>query len=382
LARAVVVALSLAGLIGCEGKDVSSTLTQAEATDCPPVTVTLAGRDPNVLVAGDVIANPRDVILENGIVKVTYEPMWDNPETPRQDEPAAHMLYRWDGAEYRRAFLRIYGDWTFFAAPFQDGASQATVISASEDVVEIAFEWPHHRLDVSGSYNGCYLAECGVLERNHQGEAIFRNDGSGELLLIDEVHFAKTIRVERCSEGYYVGYHSNPRLSPKNGVDGNNETSWGEREIGTGWGNRVTFSSAGIVVRNPEAGHHVWLGIDDPTYFSPEYAATQPAGFPNEQLEGPWWAADITDTSDTGIPFARFVALEHRLEVGVWQFDPAHTGSTVVHHVNDEIEADGRPGRYQVFLGAFPYVSADFAAEPTPEVYDGVIQRLPVTWPN
>jgi hypothetical protein len=383
VARVVLVSLAFAGLIGCDGREMASTTTQAATTDCPPVTWTLDGGDPNVLAAGDVVTNPRDLVLENGIVRVTYEAMWNNPETPAQDEPGAHMLYRRDGDEYRRAFSQTYGDWTFFSVPFLEGASQATVLSASEEAVEIAFEWPHHRLDTAGPYNGCYQPYCGILERNHQGEAIYRNDGSGEYLLIHEVRFVKTIRLERCSEGYYVGYHSDPPLMPKNGLEGNNETSYGEREIGTGWGNRVTFSSAGVVVRNPEAGHHMWMGIDDPNYYPtylPEYVAGQPPGFPNEQLEGPWWVADLPGYPD--IPFARFIALEHRLEVGVWQFDPQHAGATVVHFMNEEIEADGRAGRYQVFLGAFPYVSADFAAEPTPEVYDGVIQRLPLTWPN
>jgi hypothetical protein len=370
--RAVPVSLSFAlALIACDMRENASAVSQA-ATSCPPVSWTLVGGDPNVLLPGDVVTNPRDLVLENGIVRLTYEAMWNDPSTPVQDEAGAHMLYRWLDGEYRRALSSRYGDWTFFANPFQESAETATIISASEDVVEVAFEWPHHRLDLPGPYNGCYHSACGVIERDHEGSAIYRSDGSGEFVVIDEVRFVKTVRIERCSEGYFVGYHSDPRLSPKNGLTGNHENSMGEREIGTGGGNAVTFSSAGVVVRNPEAGQHAYVGIDDPPY----------ASEPRLQPDGPWWVADLPGFAPPDdVPFARFIAMEHRLEVGVWQFAPTHLGSTVVHYVNDQVEADGRVGRYQVFIGAFPYVSQDLAQEPTPAVYDGVIERLPVTWP-
>jgi len=368
----------------CDSRDPVSSTLQAATTDCPPVAARAGAA--TSLSKGDVITSPRDLVIENGLVRVTYEPMWDNPKTDGQDEPAAHMLYRWNGAEYRRALSSLYGDWTFYAGPFQSGAETATVLTATDEVVEVAFEWPHHRLDLPGPYNGCYHSACGVIERDHEGAPIYRQDGSGDFVVIDEVRFVKTIRVERCGEGYFVGYHSDPRLSPKNGVDGNHENSMGEREIGTGGGNAVTFSSAGVVVRNPEAGHHMWMGIDDPNWYPtylPSYIAEQPPGFPHIQTEGPWWVADLPGfLPPDDIPFARFIALEHRLETGVWQFAPTHLGSTVVHFVNDEIEADGRAGRYQVFIGAFPYVTQDLAAEPTQEVYDGVLARIPVTWPN
>jgi len=378
MSRLVVV--SLVGGLVCACDAGPSTVEGSQAvSSCPPVTATVASSS-TTLGAGDVVTNPRDIVIENGIVRVTYEPMWNNPQTPAQDEPGAHMLYRKLDGEYRRALGRQYGDWTFFAAPFQSGATSATVLSATDDAVEVAFEWPHHRLDVMAGIR-CYLPLCGVILRDHAGNAVYRSDGS--FVLTDEVRFVKTIRIERCGQGYFVGLHSNPSLSPRDGLHGNHETSWGEREIGTGWGNAVTFSSAGVVVRNPEAGHHMWMGIDDPTYFSPDYATTQPPGFPHVQAEGPWWVADLPAFQPPDdIPFARFIALEHRLEVGVWQFAPTHHGSTVVHFMNSEIEEDGRPGRYQAFIGAFPYVSPDLAAEPTQDVYDGVLARIPVTWPH
>jgi len=377
--RFAVWALVLLHVCACESAPATEQTAQT-AMGCPPVIIRAA----SVLSEGDVATNTRDVVVENGIIRVTYEAMWDNPTTPAQDEAGAHMLYRWDGTEYRRAFGATYGDWTFYGAPFQGSADTVTVVSASEDAVEVAFEWRHHRLDAPGPYNGCYHPLCGLIERDHEGWPIYQRGDGDAFVVIDEVRFVKTIRVERCGEGYFVGYHSDPPLSARDGVEGNHDTGSGEREIGTGGGNAVTFSSAGVVVRHPAAGHSMWMGIDDPTY-SPtntaEYIAGQPPGFPHVQEEGPWWVADIPATT-AAIPFSRFIALEHRLETGAYQFTAAQKGASVVHYVNDELEPDGRPGRYQAFIGAFPYLSPDLAAEPTQDVYDGVLARIPVTWPH
>ncbi|MEZ4302850.1 MAG: hypothetical protein R3B70_48450, partial [Polyangiaceae bacterium] len=66
-------------------------------------------------------------------------------------------------------------------------------------------------------------------------------------------------------------------------------------------------------------------------------------------------------------------------------------------YVNEEVEADGLPGRYQLFIGAMPYVSEDeepctfpdlagtyrcFPNEPKPQVTSAVIDRVPNTWPR
>jgi len=387
-----------------------------------PVTVT--GTAGATLPAGAMITGPglRDIVIENGLVKVTYELTDQYGADPPVHQLGAHMLYRRTGDEpapYVRALLTAYGDWTFFAAPFKQGAVEAHVLTSNEDVVEVAFVFDHvldfpGYLDTYGytpswwqgpgactPANGCkcYLAGCGVVESDHTGAAIPIPPYSGQpssFRRIRAVKFVKTIRIERCAEGYFVGYHSDPSLDPKNGLAANNSSSYGEREFGSGGGNAVTWSSAGNVFKHPGQAQHGWMGIDDPTYIGS--SAGQFPGFPSEQAEGPWWIADLPYYNRANeTPFLRYVMLEHRLETGVWAFATAHLGTTVVHYMNSEIEANAVPTRYQAFLGATPYVSDDestcaipglsgtwrcFPNEPKPEATAKIQARVPLTWPH
>lgn len=386
--------------------------------------VTVTGTDGAALAAGAKITGPgvRDIVIENGVVKVTYELMDQRGESAPAHELGAHMLYRRTGGDpgvYSRALSTAYGDWTYFVAPFQKGAVEAHVLTSVDDVAEVAFvfdhalDWPGFQ-DTYGhtpswwqgpgpctAQNGCkcFLSGCGVLERDHTGYPIRVAPFCAEpwcLRRIYSVRLVKTIRVERCAEGYFVGLHSDPSLSPKNGSAANNQASYGERELGTGSGNAVTWSSAGNVFKHPGQAQHGWMGIDDPTYIGSP--AGQLPGFPSEQTEGPWWVADLPYHNRAGeIPFVRYLMMEHRLETGVWAFSTGQVGTTVVHFVNDEIEASGMPTRYHLFVGAMPYISDDeqscaipglsgtwrcFPNEPKAPVTAAIQARVPLTWPD
>lgn len=387
-----------------------------------PVTVTDAtgaALPPGTVVTG---AEVRDVVLENGIVRVTYELMDQLGASPPTRELGAHMLYRKSTGTppvYVPALSSLYGDWTYFVAPFQQGAVEAHVLTNNGDVAEVAFVF-EHALDYPGSQDsygyqpswwsgpagctlasgcGCYLPGCGVPERDLAGVAVRVApycDQPACFRRVRSVKLVKTLRLERCAEGYFIGYHSDPVLNPKNGLDGNNESSWGERELGTGSYNAVTWSSAGNVFRHPGQSQHGWMGIDDPTYMG--VPAGQYPAFPAEQEEGPWWVADLPYFNhEDEIPFVRYLVMEHRLETGVWAFSTGQLGSTVVHFVNSETEADGMPTRYQVFVGAMPYVSPCetacaipglsgtwrcFPDEPLPSTTADIESRIPLTWPN
>lgn len=388
---------------------------------CPsgdPVTVTGAS---GPLTAGDVIAGAdvRGIVLDNGMAQVTYEILDQYGASPPVRELGSHMLWRRTGSgqPYARALSTAYGDWTYIAAPFSTGAVEAHVLTATDDVAEVAFVFDHH-LDYTGTQDsfgftpvwwggpgactpangcGCFLAGCGVAERDFGGDGIRVAPYCDEptcLRWIRHVTFVKTVRLERCAEGYFVGYHSDPPLNPKNGAAGNHENSYGERELGTGGWNAVTWSSAGNIFRHPGQAQHGYLGIDDPTYL-PSYPG-QYQGFPAEQATGPWWVADIPyfNRADE-MPFVRYVVLEHRLETGVWSFGAQQLGSTVVHFMNAETEADGQPTRYQAFVGAMPHIAQEqacaitglsglwrcFPSEPLASTTAAIEARLPLSWP-
>jgi hypothetical protein len=355
----------------------------------------------------------RDIVLENDVVKITHE-LQDTAQR------GAHYLYRRPApmSAYIQA-VTTYGDWTYYAAGFQQDAVEAHVLTSNGDVAEVAFVFAH-RLDSAGTQDslgytppwwggpgactlangcGCYFQGCGPTERDESGEGIRIPPYCDQAVCyrhIYELTCVKTLRLERCAEGYFVGFHVDPVINPKNGLAGNNENSYGEREFGTGWANAVTWSSAGNVFRHPGRTQHDWMGIDDPTYL-PGWPNQYPS-FPAEQTTGPWWVADLPYLNRADeTPFVRYLFLEHRLEVGVWAFYTADLGATVIHFVNDETEANGMPTKYHAFFGAMPYESDDetpcmisglsgtwrcYPNEPKASTTTAIQARVPLTWPN
>lgn len=336
----VIVLLSLLCCVDATDSPASAHL--GAACGCPPVTLT-----------GDP-ANPRSIVIENGIVRVTY------PQLPNPDQKGAHMMDLLVGGVWKPVLTSWYGDWTFFAAPFSAPARAAHVLTATENVVEVAFEFDH-ALDYPGSSGGCYLGGCGLMARDYAGHAVY-DRSSITPRYIRRVTLEKVIRVERCAAGYFTGYHTNPPLVTSWIEQSPTDSAAGEREHGLGWISSVTFASSGVVVLNPEAGAHRSLGI-------------------LEQAVAPWWFATIPPTS-AATPYVLFMAEEHPMPSYDFQYSPGHLGIPLVHKMNPQVGFDGRPKRYQTFLGAAPYVMVDRTLEPTAAAREAVTSRLPQAWPD
>jgi len=348
------------------------------------VPCTVAGTGSLSLQVGDVVTGSavRDIVLQNGLVKVTYE-----AKTP-DAEKGAHTLYRWDGSVYTRAMSTQYGDWTYFAVAFTVIADRATVIEAGPDAVEVAFQWD--ALDMT-AYNSGGPAALGPAD-----EAVYTSGGVQKKIATTKL--IKTIRVVRGREGYFTGYHSIPRVGPQLLPTNNKESAAGEREFGTGGGNRVFFTSAGVQCLHPDHGDQAgWAGQgftgsdnracwgqhDDPTstpWNAAGVIALQPSGFPGTQTTGPWWVADLDYQNATTVPFCRYIATVARFQTGSWQFGSGQYGATVIHYANEAQDSTGKVHPFQIFIGAFLYTSPNLALEPTTALKQRVANRCPLNF--
>ncbi len=351
---------------GGSGQPPLNTLAPTDSFTCSnPSPVNVYG-DPN---------NPRSIAIDNGIVRVTYPQLASGV-----DQKGAMMLERKNSSGVWTKMLGDwYGDWTYFGVSVVTDSVRANIITNSPDFVEVAFEF-NHRLDIKGNADthgytppwwntatqgactkangcGCYMEGCGMLDRDFDGTIISPNK------YIHSVKFVKTIGVKKCAPGYFVGYHTDPPVVGSWIDSDPNTASAGERESGLGWVSSVTFASNGTVVRNPEAGGHKSLGIIE-------------SGGP-----GPWWFASL-ELPSNNFPYVLYVAEEHPLPSYVWQFDPTQQGIPLVYKMNPQIGPDGRPKRYQTFIGALPYQMLDRNSEPTPAVKTLIQGNLPAVWPK
>lgn len=219
------------------------------------------------------------------------------------------------------------------------------------------------------------------------------------------------VRVEDGKQGVFLGWHSTPRIGPDPLEtyfhEDNNDESWGERELGTGSGSAVVWSSKGndFVFRYPTWGQRAvwddvvddigipidnyfgWCGIDDADYGvsgMPGFAQSQYDGFPNSQAAAPWYCADLYFTN----PLCRYIVMRKPIETGVWQFDPEHAGILVCHFNNEWVSPYHEDGvfPFQVFIGAFKYIadsSNDYINEPSASVRTEVLNRVNrLEWPD
>ena len=287
----------------------------------------------------------RDFYVQNGVAKVTYE--LTSPDVER----GAHMLYRWDGDTYERAMSWQYGDWSYFAIGISVAADAFYVLEATEEEFVAAFQWTTFDLSTYGTG--------GVPNYDVSGNPNYASGQTGgNYKKYTSTKLRKIVRMRRGAEGYEVAWHSDPRISPYsvNLPAQNNTSDFGEREFGTGGGSIKVWSSADIEGSHPDAGAHVWLGIDDAVN--------------GEQAEGPYWAADLHYTNveadgDTRIPFCRYMVQRNPIETGSWQFGVNDYGALVAHYNNEWADDDGVPYLTGLFIGAFPYVSSDLDNEPT-----------------
>jgi hypothetical protein len=347
-------------------------------------TATIDGEETR-LVAGDVLTGAEidSLVILNGVVKLTRVDVSSHQRW---------VLHRWvsESDDYSQAW-GTYADWTYFCHSEPDDPDRVRIVTATPDVVEWVDEWDAYALNVPT------LSNNGIVNRD---DAAGVNYTSGAVLkYITETTLRKVGRLERGADGYFAGWHSDPRVGPPSRKlpAQNNESAYGEREMGTGGDSRVFFASSGFECLHPDWGsdarwgvysptnRHAWPGIDDANYgvqAAAEYIALQDPGFPAEQTTGPWWVADLDYRNATSHPFCRYVHMVGRMECGSWQFAASHYGSTVIHFINQYVSESGVPHTYQLYLGAIRYDSDNLTAEPTTDLRSRVANREPIYWPQ
>lgn len=323
-----------------------------------PDACTIVGAN-GALKTGDVITgdDQRGVVVQNGVVRVTFPTL--------SGHLGAHSLDRYDGSDWVSVLGVTYGDRLLWINEFETDPDRTVVIRATDDVVEWAVIWDAHTINRQDYW--------------HDGSVVYPQS-SASPKTITTARLIKVMCVKRGGEGYFLGVRTYPRTDPQNFPDGNNDlAAYNDRSFGAeghpGLGSRVAFSSNNVTARHPNTtsdgngAYHQWLGIDDPSGYSGQHA-----NYPAEQTTGPWWVADIPPA---GTDLCRYIAFEHRLEVGSLQYAAGQNGSLVVVGINDEEEfaVDGRPKRYQVFLGAFPHEVTDISAEPTASLRNTVARK-------
>jgi hypothetical protein len=312
----------------------------------------------------------RAIKMENGLVRVSNE-------RPNGAEfPACHLFvnagHTADGHEdaWTRCFSEQYGDWSYFVSSFAATCNRAVVIEATDDAVEVSFEWSAHS-----------LGSPGLVERNPSGTVNYYNNAvespfsQSTSHYITEVYLRKVVRIQRGVQGYWLAWRSYPDFTPtitahSQGLN-NDKDHTGEREFGTGGGTRVAWSSTGKVAYFPAwrsqrdwsavtaaipsfDNFAWWPGIDDPPYANWDHAtviAMQPAGFPAHQTTGPWYIAGLTADGVVHV-----LVQKNPQEAGVWCY-AGQNGNIVNHLTNPWIEADGQRTRFPVFIGADHYAA-------------------------
>ncbi len=350
------------------------------------------GPDGAALRTGDVVtdgAELREIVLGNHLARVTYAAR--SPDVQR----GCHMLQVPIGGAWTDAMEPDMADWSYYAVSVSVVADRATVVEASDEAVEVAFQWDSFDLT---SFSGG-----GVIYRDWNAAINYaQSQANPNWKKITSTKLVKTIRVQRGEPGYYVGWHSDPRIGPLGSQIPalNSETAWGERELGTGGGNAVAWASSGNVARWPAwaddadgrwtaaglgatANKIWWPGIRDPAYApytGAAWIATQPDGYPAVQAAGPYYVADL----HYSIAAAKFIAMRDAFEIGCWKVGTR--GGTVLHFTNEIHGPHGAPYRHQAFIGGVPYVadsSNAYANEPTLALQNAIDQRVrALQWPK
>lgn len=391
-----IIALVLAACAAADDADrVTSSASGLEV--CAPVHLSTALQTGDVIEAehdaNGTAANLRAIAVDNGIVRLWYGARandfrntgfisWDGvtasstPVMQNHEQVFAHFLearhtdaaavagnpscagsacHDGSGTHWHDAQFAWYGDGAKYstAAPNRD-ADRMRVLRADDDAVEIAYEWDDVPLDGYHYEGYCVLGYwplCGPTSLDHEGQPVYVHSGLDQVKAIARAKVWKTVRVERCSPGYFVSLRSDPPLV---GYE------QGEREVRTGYvTSAVSWSCDGAhVAHHPDAGGHVSLGT-----------GTCLADLP------------ATQTGHNGWPFLRILKLHDPTPLASLQYTPDQLGSpgpTMV--MMDHVGADGRPWPWQAFIGAVEYVSPDLSAEPTSTALDIMTAAMP-EWP-
>lgn len=362
----------------------------------------VVGLDGKSYPAGTIVtseAEKRAMSMSNDDTCVTYERL-DNST----DMGAIHLYTKEEGV-WMRSLSRHYGTWVAFATTITASATEVEVVENTPEAVEMVVRWRNWALNVP------YLNNNGIVSKDYAGSLIFPEGATGlqykYITNIAELNI--NLRIEKGRKGVFIGYHTIPTIGPSryalenNMAVHNEETSYGERELGTGGGSSFVWSSAGHVSRFPawaqdskwataeaSAGvfenHFAWIGIDDPTYGrfgQAPFIATQDAGYPKIQAKAPWWVADYGP--DYGV--VRVILMRKPIETGVWSYAP-HTekGAVVCHFVNEWPMPSGRAYPFQIFLTAFKYspdATSAYINEPSVSVRNKIYSLVSThSWPQ
>lgn len=341
--------------------------------------VTVTGTGDAALAQGDVITGSavRDIVITQGdSTRVVYTAR--TPDVQR----GCHMLQLNINGTWTDTMEADMGDWSYYTITVGSTADRATVVYKSNDAVEVAFQWD--AFDLS-SYSGG-----GVPNRDGTVSAALNYpQSSATVKRITATKLIKTIRVQRGEPGYYVGWHSDPRVGPTGSqiaASLNVDTAWGEREIGLGGGSAVGWSSGRTAVaRWPAWADDVdgrwtanglgstdnkiyWCGIGDPTYSpynSAGWIAVQGSGYPNTQSTGPFYVADL----HYSIPVAKVMVSRIARCIGFWKVGTR--GGAVSVFTNESHSPAGVAYRHQLFIGCKHYTadsSSAYANEPSASI--------------
>ena len=199
---------------------------------CPPVVLydTHGSSDESTWTEIDTLgyqpANVRDLVLDNGLTRVTYEFLNDNQQ-------GSHSVYLRHEGNLTRLTSPWYGDYTYWVSTIVEPAISAEASRVGDDLIEITYAFDH----------------------------------APTAPWVDSVSLTKRVALARCQPGMFVKFEGDPINVP------------GEREFGIGRATPINFSEASLGV-HPIAQRHVNMGLMTTEPGQPAWAAgLDPDGF-------------------------------------------------------------------------------------------------------
>ncbi len=83
-------------------------------------------------------SNTRNIVLENGLVRITQPPVYPT-------EKAGHVLWVNIGGVWKLAGDKEYGDWTYTGSSFTDQPSNFSILENTSEVVRVRLSFDFHR---------------------------------------------------------------------------------------------------------------------------------------------------------------------------------------------------------------------------------------------
>lgn len=151
-----------------------------------------------------VPANVRDLLIESGNIRVTYEFL-------NEDQEGSHSLYLWtSGGVWERATSSYYGDYSYWVSSLAEPATSVEITRLTRDWVELSYHFD-----------------------------IYPTWGPSP-----HIQLTKRVGVKRCQPGMFVKFEGTPT------------NAHGEREFGIGEGLPLSFSEQAVALHPIEGFHH------------------------------------------------------------------------------------------------------------------------------